>query len=57
MTDIADAEIPPPSRDGRDLALQSRRTLGLSDLLRRRPELRGVSTWAEEIAESVLWTA
>jgi len=42
---------------GRDLALQSRRALELSDLLRRRPELRGVCTWAEELTESVLWSA
>lgn len=43
--------------EGRDLSLQSRRTLGLTDLLSRRPELRGVSTWAEEVADSVLWSA
>jgi hypothetical protein len=40
---------------GRNLALQSRRTLGLTDLLSRRPDLRGVSTWSE-VAESVLWS-
>lgn len=44
-------------RDGRNLALQSRRTLGLTDLLSRRPELRGVGRSSEEIAESVLWSA
>ena len=43
--------------EGRNLALQSRRTMGLNDLLTRRPELRGGSTWSEEIAESVLWSA
>lgn len=41
----------------RNLALQSRRSLGLNDLLSRRPELRGVSTWTEDFAESVLWSA
>lgn len=35
----------------------SRQTLGVRDLLERRPELRGVVTWSEEIAESVLWSA
>lgn len=47
----------PRRREGRDLALLSRRTLGLVDLLDRRPELRGMSTWTEEVAESVLWSA
>lgn len=35
----------------------SRQTLGVRGLLERRPELRGVVTWSEEIAESVLWSA
>ena len=54
MDDLIDLAA---TRQGRDLGLQSRRTLGLAELLRRRPELRGVCTWAEEIAESVLWSA
>ena len=45
------------ARAGRNLALQSRRTLDLAELLDRRPDLRGVSTWSEEIALSVLWSA
>ena len=47
----------PDPRPGRDLARLSRRTLGLTDLLERRPELRGVSTSAEELVHSVLWSA
>lgn len=43
--------------EGRNLSLQSRRTRGLAELLERRPELRGVGTWTEHIAESVLWSA
>ena len=35
----------------------SRQALGVRGLLERRPELRGVVTWSEEIAESVLWSA
>ncbi len=55
MTDVL---MPGPvRREGRDLALQSRRTLALADLLERRPDLRGVGTWAEEVARSVLWSA
>lgn len=45
------------AREARKLALRSRRTLDLTDLLVRRPDLRGVSSWSEEIAESVLWSA
>jgi len=47
------------SRRPTDDALRrlSRQTLGVRDLLERRPELRGVVTWSEEIAESVLWSA
>ena len=57
--DMTDVRLPerPLRLEGRDLALQSRRTLGLADLLDRRPELRGLTTWAEEVAESVLWSA
>ena len=43
--------------EGRNLALQSRRTRGLAELLDRRPELRGLGTWPEHVAESVLWSA
>jgi hypothetical protein len=57
MTDVRLPERPLRRLEGRDLALQSRRTLGLADLLDRRPELRGLATWAEEVAESVLWSA
>ena len=55
---MTDVRLPGPApREARDLSLQSRRTLGLADLLERRPDLRGVSTWAEEVARSVLWSA
>jgi hypothetical protein len=58
IPDMTDVRRPAPVRhEGRDLALQSRRTLGLADLLERRPELRGISGWAEEVVGSVLWSA
>ena len=46
-----------PARDGRRLSLESRRTLGLAELLERRPELRGVGRWGEDITELALWSA
>ena len=50
---------PAGPRHPSDLALRrlSRQTLGVRGLLERRPELRGVATSSEEIAESVLWSA
>lgn len=57
MSDVHLPEPRPLRLDGRDLALQSRRTLGLAELLDRRPELRGVTAWTEEVAQSVLWSA
>ncbi|MGH3348744.1 MAG: hypothetical protein ACRDO4_17325 [Nocardioides sp.] len=50
---------PAGPRPPTDQALRrlSRQTLGVRDLLERRPELRGVVRWSEEIAESVLWSA
>ena len=57
MSDVRLPEPRPLRLEGRNLALQSRRTLGLADLLDRRPELRGVTTWTEEVAQSVLWSA
>jgi hypothetical protein len=57
MTDVRTSDLVAAAREGRDLTLQSRRTLGLADLLERRPELRGVSSWAEDVAEYVLWSA
>jgi hypothetical protein len=56
MTDLLPPH-PAAPREGRDLALQSRRVLGLSTLLQRRPELRGVGTWPEEMVQHVLWSA
>jgi hypothetical protein len=35
----------------------SRQTMGMSGLLERRPELRGVASWSEGVVESVLWSA
>ena len=57
MTDVRLPTTAPARREGRDLALQSRRTLGLADLLQRRPELCGVSAWAEDAVQHVLWSA
>ena len=41
MSDVRLPEPRPLRLDGRDLALQSRRTLGLADLLDRRPSCAG----------------
>ena len=57
MTDVRLPTTAPARREGRDLALPSRRTLGLADLLQRRPELCGVSAWAEDAVQHVLWSA
>jgi hypothetical protein len=47
----------PPRPTDQALRRFSRQTFGVRGLLERRPELRGVVTWSEEIAESVLWSA
>jgi hypothetical protein len=47
----------PPRPTDQALRRLSRQTFGVRGLLERRPELRGVVTWSEEIAESVLWSA
>jgi hypothetical protein len=57
MTDVLLSQPVAVPYEGRDLALQSRRVLGLARLLERRPELRGVSTWSEEMVQHVLWSA
>ncbi len=44
-------------REDSQLKRLSRQTMGMSGLLDRRPELRGVSTWSEGVVESVLWSA
>ena len=57
---MIDAGVPdpaPPLVEGRDLALRSRRVLGLAELLERRPELREVSAWSDEVTRHVLWSA
>lgn len=37
--------------------LRDRRTHDLVELLERRRELSGVTTWADHVLESVAWTA
>lgn len=54
-----DTRSDPSERRRTDSQLRrlSRQTMGMSGLLDRRPELRGVSTWSEGVVESVLWSA
>jgi hypothetical protein len=53
-TDNADRDA---LREDSRIRRRSRQALGVADLLERRPELRGVSTFSDEVVEAVLWTA
>lgn len=55
--EVLDRPAGPRRPSDRALRRLSRQTLGVQGLLERRPDLRGVVTWSEEIAESVLWSA
>jgi hypothetical protein len=55
--EVLDLGAAPRRPSDQALRRLSRQTLGVRGLLDRRPDLRGVVTWSEEIAESVLWSA
>lgn len=57
MTDVRVPDPAPALLEGRDLTLRSRRVRGLAELLERRPELREVSAWSDEVTRHVLWSA
>ena len=57
MTDVRVPDAATAPREERDLDLRSRRILGLAELLERRPELREVSAWSDEVTRHVRWSA